>query len=212
MIWTAGVLGLRWSEVTGLRVGRIDLLRRTIKIVETNPAIGAMADTKTRSSRRTLTMPTLVADELAAHLARQNLTAADPDRLVFAAPEGGRLIATNFNQRDWQPALKAAGITGFTFHGLRHSSVAYQFRRRRPPPSHPTTPRALVVVHHHGHLRSHPARHRRHRHHQPRPPPRHPPRGGRPHDRGEDGSAASQQPSKPAGPAKQGSRSGRYRA
>jgi integrase len=29
------VLGLRWSEVAGLRVGRIDFLRRTVEITET---------------------------------------------------------------------------------------------------------------------------------------------------------------------------------
>ena len=29
MIYLAGVLGLRWSEVAGLRVGRVDFLRRT---------------------------------------------------------------------------------------------------------------------------------------------------------------------------------------
>jgi len=125
MILIAGILGLRWSEVTALRVGRVDLLRRTMSIVETNPAVGDLADTKSRSSRRTLTIPQSLAGEIAAHLARQRITVADPDRLVFTSERGGRLVGSNFNRRHWQPALKAAGITGFTFHGLRHSAVAY---------------------------------------------------------------------------------------
>ena len=35
MIFLAAVLTLRWSEVVGLRVGRIDFLRRTVSVVET---------------------------------------------------------------------------------------------------------------------------------------------------------------------------------
>ncbi len=35
MIYVAGVLGLRWSEVIGLRVGRIDFLRRSLTVAET---------------------------------------------------------------------------------------------------------------------------------------------------------------------------------
>jgi hypothetical protein len=34
MIWLGAVLGLRWGEVAGLRVGHIDLLRRTVTIAE----------------------------------------------------------------------------------------------------------------------------------------------------------------------------------
>jgi integrase len=35
MVYVAGVLGLRWSEVAGLRVGRVDFLRRSVSVVET---------------------------------------------------------------------------------------------------------------------------------------------------------------------------------
>lgn len=52
MILSAGILGLRRSEVTALRIRRINLLRRTMSIVETNPAVGDFPDTKSRSSRR----------------------------------------------------------------------------------------------------------------------------------------------------------------
>ena len=33
--YVAGVLGLRWSEVAGLRVGRLDLAARTLTVAET---------------------------------------------------------------------------------------------------------------------------------------------------------------------------------
>lgn len=35
MVYVAGVVGLRWSEVAGLRVGRLDFLRRTLTVAET---------------------------------------------------------------------------------------------------------------------------------------------------------------------------------
>jgi Protein of unknown function (DUF429) len=35
MVYLAGVLGLRWSEVIGLRVGAIDFLRRSVDVTVT---------------------------------------------------------------------------------------------------------------------------------------------------------------------------------
>lgn len=39
--------------------------------------------------------------------------------LVFCTPEGHSLTP-NF-KRHWQPAVKAAGLTAFRFHDLRHT-------------------------------------------------------------------------------------------
>jgi integrase len=60
VIYLAGVLGLRWSEIAGLRVGRIDFLRRSITVTETCAEVDGrveFADVKTSASRRTLEMP-----------------------------------------------------------------------------------------------------------------------------------------------------------
>jgi integrase len=60
MIYVAGVLGLRWSEVAGLRVGRIDFLKRTLSVVETIAEVHGellRAPVKTRTSRRTRQRP-----------------------------------------------------------------------------------------------------------------------------------------------------------
>lgn len=57
MIYVAGVLGLRWSEVVGLRVSRIDFLKRTVSVVETIAEVDgklSVAPVKTKASRRTL--------------------------------------------------------------------------------------------------------------------------------------------------------------
>jgi integrase len=34
MIWLGAVLGLRWGEVAGLRVGHVDVLRKTVTIAD----------------------------------------------------------------------------------------------------------------------------------------------------------------------------------
>jgi|HubBroStandDraft_6_1064221.scaffolds.fasta_scaffold723340_2 integrase len=57
MIYLAAYLGLRWSEVAGLRGGRVDLRRATVSVAETNAYVGGFADVKSRSARRTITLP-----------------------------------------------------------------------------------------------------------------------------------------------------------
>ena len=125
MIYVAGVLGLRWSEVAGLRVGRFDLRAHTLRVVETLAEVEgkvAFAEVKSPASRRTITMPRFITTMLAKHLLRRGRPG--PDELVFVAPEGGPLHAGNFRNRIWGPAVERAGLDGLTFHGLRHSAAS----------------------------------------------------------------------------------------
>ena len=118
------MLGLRWSEVAGLRVSRIDFTRKRLEISETCAEVNGkiiFADVKTRSSRRTLNVPTFVIDMLSEHLARRG--APKPDALVFVAPEGGALRRSTFRARVFDPAVKRAELDGLTFHGLRHTAA-----------------------------------------------------------------------------------------
>lgn len=60
MVYVAGVFGLPSSEVVGLRVGRIDFLKRTVSVVETMAEVsGKVVPTpvKTKASRRTIKAP-----------------------------------------------------------------------------------------------------------------------------------------------------------
>jgi integrase len=129
MIYVAGVLGLRFSEVAGLRVGRIDFLRRTVSIVETVAEVEGeliFDDTKTKASRRSLRAPAEIMDILAEHLARRGRPG--PDELVFVAPDGGPLRINHFRSRVFNPAKKRAGLDDVTFHGLRHSAVGFMIQ------------------------------------------------------------------------------------
>jgi integrase len=127
MVPLGGVLGLRWSEVVALRVGRIDFLRSTITIAEAAPEVDGRptpGNPKSKAGNRTIAVPPFVMDQLAQHLARRGLSAAHADALVFVSPGGGLLRASNFRNRVWGPAIRAAGLDGLTFHGLRHVATS----------------------------------------------------------------------------------------
>jgi integrase len=166
MIYLAGVLGLRWSEIAGLRVGRLDFLRGTLAVVETCAEVEGrvmFADVKTAASRRTLALPPFLVELLAAHLAARGRPG--PEELVFVAPEGGPLRRTLFRTRVFDPAKRAAGLDdSVTFHGLRHSAVGADDRGRRAHRGDQAAPRPLVDPHDVGRLRVAVARRRRCRH------------------------------------------------
>jgi integrase len=124
MVYVAGVVGLRWSEVAGLRVGRLDFLRRTVTVAETLAEVEGelmFAEPKSDASRRTVSVPAPVMDLLAEHLARRGRPG--PDELVFVSAEGGPLRSGHVRRRVWAPAVEAAGLEGLTFHGLRHTAA-----------------------------------------------------------------------------------------
>jgi integrase len=77
VIFVAAVLGLRWSEVAGLRVGRVDFLRRTVTVIETIAEVEGRlmaAPPKSKASARTLSAPAELLDMLAKHLAETGRT------------------------------------------------------------------------------------------------------------------------------------------
>ena len=138
MVYLTGVVGLRWSEVTGLRVGRLDLLRRKLTVTETLADVRGhleFADVKTKAARRTLDIPAFLAEMLAVHLATRGVDGRDPSELVFVGATGAPLRGTHFRKRVWAPALRAAELDGqgFTFHHLRHSAVGFLIAVNAPP-------------------------------------------------------------------------------
>jgi integrase len=124
MIYLAGVVGLRWGEVAGLRVGKIEFLRKTLTVDTILAEVGGRlieGSPKTRTSQRVLSLPQFVVDELSAHLARTGRR--EPGQLVFVMPQGGPLRGGNFRKQVWLPAIERAGLEGLTFHGLRHTAA-----------------------------------------------------------------------------------------
>jgi len=128
LVLVAGVLGLRWGEVAGLRVRDVDFLRRTVAVVqvieETAGHLAVVSEAKTPAGLRTLSAPAFLIDEVAQHLAKHRLgVVGDPEALVFVGPRGG-VLRRRFGERTFAPAVVKAGLDpSLTFHGLRHAAI-----------------------------------------------------------------------------------------
>ncbi|MHB8465517.1 MAG: site-specific integrase [Acidimicrobiales bacterium] len=126
MAYLGAVLGLRIGEVLALRVGRLDLLGRRLVVAESAANIHGKVvygAPKSAAGTRQMAMPVALAALLADHLARRGLTAAQPEALVFIAPEGGPLGYSNWYGRVWVPARRAAALADLHFHDLRKAAA-----------------------------------------------------------------------------------------
>ncbi|HUP72056.1 MAG TPA: site-specific integrase [Acidimicrobiales bacterium] len=124
---TAAWCGLRVSEVFALRWDRIDLLRRTVTVVEQIEREGKRGfvsrQPKTAAGRRTIHVPMIVADALEQHLS-SGFGGAGKHGLVFVATNGEPVDAHNFRARIWQPAVRRAGLEPLRIHDLRHTCAS----------------------------------------------------------------------------------------
>ena len=124
LILVAAYGGLRWGELVGLRVKRVDLLHGRVTVAEQVAEVNGKlipGPPKTEAGRRTVTLPAVAAVALAEHLA--NFAEPGPEGLVFPAPQGGYLRRSNFRRRWWVPATRAVGVEGLRVHDLRHSAA-----------------------------------------------------------------------------------------
>lgn len=121
--------GLRPSEVCGLRVRRLDLMRGRVEVAEVINDVNGKAmpgPTKTCAKRR-VPMPPSVRDLVARHLEwRKEQLGRDlrPDDYVFAAPKGG-LLRVAVARKLIRRGLEAAGLpVEFRTYDLRHSCAS----------------------------------------------------------------------------------------
>jgi integrase len=134
LVFVGAYGGLRFGEATGLRWKRIDMLARRLEVAEQlveRDGELVLAPLKTKASRRTVTLPAFVIDELAAHASA--IGSALRDELVFTAPEGGPVRAGNFRRRVWYPALANAAVAPAHFHDLRHFSATIAIQHDAHP-------------------------------------------------------------------------------
>ena len=129
LVLMAAYTGMRWGELAGLKTTRLNLLRRQVQVSEILVEVNghfSFGPPKTKESRRTITLPSFLVDELAEHLASfpPNVH-VEGETLVFTGPNGAPLRRSNFARRVWRPALRKAGLEHVSFHALRHSAAAF---------------------------------------------------------------------------------------
>lgn len=121
-VYTMSYTGLRWSEAAGLKVQRIDTMRRRIEVVEQLVEVSGKARVQTLKSKagsRTIPIPTWLCDLLTEQIAGKN-----PTDWAFTTRSGTHLSPSNFWASIWKPATRKAGLEGLRIHDLRHSHAS----------------------------------------------------------------------------------------
>ena len=119
MVITQAGLGLRVAELLALRVEDVDFLHRSVRVKwQTSPDGKLRRPPKTPRSRRTIPLPGVVADALAAHIAEYPPAA---DGSLFTTATGVLYRHEHYGSRIFAKAVRMAGLpAGTTSHHLRH--------------------------------------------------------------------------------------------
>jgi integrase len=116
--------GLRPSELTALKVGQLDLLRGTVRVVEAATEVDGRlhwGGVKTHEAR-TVRLPRSICDGVGEHLAD---LPHGPEDLVFPAPLGGPMRWSKWVRRYFKPAARDAGLPGrLRLYDLRHTCAS----------------------------------------------------------------------------------------
>jgi integrase len=132
--WT----GLRAGELAGLRVRNIDRLRSRVQVEETVQDLNGVLSAGTTKSEagygRKVPVPPHVMKHILQHIDAHGL---GPNDYVFAGPNEF-FHYQNFRNRQWLPALKAAGFweggkPTVRFHDLRHTRLTLWAMAGVPP-------------------------------------------------------------------------------
>jgi integrase len=113
--------GLRWGEAAGLRVGRVNLLKRRLVVAETVSEVGGhlVWGTPKNHQVRSVPIPRFLIDMLAEVTAGK-----DASEQVFTTWRGRPLRNLNFRRDVFDKAAEDAGLKGLTPHELRHTAAS----------------------------------------------------------------------------------------
>ena len=119
--------GLRQGELLGLKWGDVNLETRTLSVKRSLDTDGTFNSPKRNKSRRTVKLTVQAVEALKSHRVAQNeerllLGSLWEDHgLIFPNKVGKPMDADNLYHRSFKPLLKSVGLSGFTFHSLRHT-------------------------------------------------------------------------------------------
>jgi len=133
--------GMRRGEILGLRWGDIDFARAELRVAQvvqqTSEGI-TFKEPKTPRSRRTITLPLRLVEELKGHrkavaelrlklgLGKSNHDLVFED-IIAGGPRNPDLFSKEFSRE-----AERAGVAHVTFHGLRHTHITHLLRSGVP--------------------------------------------------------------------------------
>lgn len=124
--------GLRWGEMSALRVRDVDLARRRVDVRCSFSDVGGrleLGSPKTERSHRSVPLPGFLADRLGEHIRGKDSTG-----LVFTTPSGSPLRLSNWRRAVYLPASKRANMPrGLRLHDLRHTAASLMIQAGYPP-------------------------------------------------------------------------------
>lgn len=119
LVLCAVATGMRRGEVLGLRWGDVDWVGRRVWVRRSVSGRGVVSSPKSKGSTRAIAMPASLASALRLHRMASPFK-GDSD-FVFASSTGTPLEPRNVVRREFEPALKRAGLPRVRFHDLRHT-------------------------------------------------------------------------------------------
>jgi integrase len=121
LVLTLGYCGLRWGEVSALRVHSIDLDRGRLNITDAVTEVNGeiVFGTPKSHQSRWLPVPAFLLEEM-----QREIEGKGPDDLVFASPQGAVLRVANFRRGYFDRAAKQFGVPGLVPHELRHTAAS----------------------------------------------------------------------------------------
>jgi integrase len=117
-----GATGMRPEEWIPLDPSDVDEQAQTVTIRRTYTERKGLEEFAGKTAGSIRTIP-LSAAALAAYQAQRQRSPDSP--LVFPAPRGGYLNLRNWRDRDWHPALEAAGVAPRGPNALRHTFATW---------------------------------------------------------------------------------------
>jgi integrase len=123
LVYLAAYTGLRWGELTALRVRDVDALRRRLAVNENAVRVGAEIHVglpKTHE-RRSVPYPEFLALPIA-----KLCEGKTRDMLLFGDGQDylGRPRSSGYSRSWFMTALEAAGLERMTVHDLRHTAAS----------------------------------------------------------------------------------------
>ena len=127
-VFTMLTTGMRWSEAVGLQVKHFSPMTTppTLTIEQGLHETGngyVTEKPKSAASHRVLVLQTKHVEVIARYLQDTNRSAVNAEAPLFVSPKGGRLVSSNFRNRIWQPAVKAAGLEGLQIKDMRKTAA-----------------------------------------------------------------------------------------